>query len=226
MSFLSKISSTITPSSIDNLKSTLNKRKGLAKPNRFAIYMTPPEAALLNIDIEQIAVSLLSKSFNAKSLINDPRDVNILCDSCAIPGKQITTFEHSHFRQEIKIPNSYLFEDIDFSFLLTNDYYVKKMFDTWTNLVIDPVTYKRNYPSVYQRDIVIQQLDSKNIPVYGIKLINAYPTTVQSIAMSNDSSDTIQKMAVSMTYEDIAEEGVFSSTLSGIKDVIGGTNLF
>lgn len=225
MSFLSKITSTISPSSIDQLKSSLTRRGGVAKANRFAIFMTPPEASLINIDPAQILLSVASGSFNPKSLINDPRDIGILCESCAIPGKQITTFEHSHFRQEVKIPSSYLFEDIEFSFILTNDYYVKKMFDTWTSLIIDPKTYTLNYKNVYQRDIVIQQLDDKNVPIYGVKLINAYPTSVQSVPLSHASTDTIQKLTVTMTYEDIADKDGISSTLTGIKNMIGGTSI-
>ena len=174
MSLVTKITSKITPNSIDNLKSTIGKRGGIAKTNRFAVFMSPPQSTLLNLDLQNIGVNLLSGTFDAKSLINDPRDVGLLCERCSIPGKQIQTMEHSHFRQSVKIPNSYLLEDIEFSFLLTNDYHIKKMFDTWTNLIVDPDTYKVNYKEVYQRDIVIQQLNEQNIPIYGIKLKNYY----------------------------------------------------
>ena len=222
MSLVTKISSAISPSSIDNLKATIGKRGGIAKTNRFGVFMSPPQASLLNIDLQSIGVSLLSGTFDPKSLINDPRDVALLCESCSIPGKQIQTMEHSHFRQSVKIPNSYILEDIEFSFLLTNDYYIKKMFDNWTNLIIDPVTYKMNYKEVYQRDIVIQQLNEKNIPVYGIKLKNAYPISVQAVALDNNATDSLQKLSVTMTFEDFEQEGGLSSALSGVKNAIGG----
>jgi hypothetical protein len=99
---------------------------------------------------------------------------------------------------------------------------MKKMFDKWSQLIIDPETYKLNYNAVYQRDITIQQLNEKNVPVYGIKLKNAYPVSVSSIELSNTGENSIQKLSVTMTYEDFEPEGGLSSALSGIKNAIGG----
>lgn len=222
MSLFTDIADTLSPGSIDDLKATIGKRGGIAKTNRFAIFMSPPDSSLLNINIQDIGVSLISGTFNAKSLVNDPRDIGLLCESCSIPGRQIQTMEHSHFRNTVKVPNNYINEDITFTFLLTNDYYMKKMFDKWSELIIDPESYKLNYNAEYQRDITIQQLNEKNIPVYGIKLKNAYPIGVQSIELSNTGENSIQKLSVTMTYEDFEPEGGLSSALSGIKNAIGG----
>ena len=222
MSLFTDIASTISPGSIDDLKSAIGKRGGLAKTNRFAIFMSPPSQSLLNIDIQDIAISAISGTFNPMSLINDPRDIGLLCESCSIPGRQIQTLDHSHFRQTVKIPNSYFNEDVTFSFHLTNDYYMKKMFDRWSSLIIDPETYKLNYDVEYKRDITIQQLNEKNVPVYGIKLKNAYPITINSIDLNNSSENSIQKLSVTITYEDFEPEGGLSSALSGIKNAIGG----
>ena len=222
MSLFTDIADTLSPGSIDDLKATIGKRGGIAKTNRFAIFMSPPDSSLLNINIQDIGISLISGTFNAKSLINDPRDIGLLCESCSIPGRQIQTMEHSYFRQAVKVPNNYINEDVTFTFLLTNDYYMKKMFDKWSQLIIDPESYKLNYNGVYQRDITIQQLNEKNVPVYGIKLKNAYPVSVSSIELSNTGENSIQKLSVTMTYEDFEPEGGLSSALSGIKNAIGG----
>jgi len=222
MSLFTDIADTLSPGSIDDLKATIGKRGGIAKTNRFAIFMSPPDSSLLNINLQDIGVSLISGTFNAKSLINDPRDIGLLCESCSIPGRQKKTMEHSHFRNTVKVPNNYINEDITFTFLLTNDYYMKKMFDKWSELIIDPESYKLNYNAEYQRDITIQQLNEKNVPVYGIKLKNAYPISVSSIELSNTGENSIQKLSVTMTYEDFEPEGGLSSALSGIKNAIGG----
>jgi hypothetical protein len=213
MGLFTDIASAVSPGSIDSFKSTIGKRGGLAKTNRFAVFMSPPDQSLLNIDLQDIAI---------KSLINDPRDIGLLCESCSIPGRQIQTMEHSHFRQAVKVPNSYINEDVTFSFHLTNDYYMKKMFDKWTSLVINPDTFKVNYDSVYKRDVTIQQLNEKDVPVYGITLRNAYPVTANSIDLNNSSENTTQKLSITMTYEDFVPEGGLSSSLSGIKNAIGG----
>ncbi len=222
MSLFTDIASTVSPGSIDDFKSTIGKRGGLAKTNRFAIFMSPPSQSLLNINLQDIAISAISGNFNPKSLINDPRDIGLLCESCSIPGRQIQTMDHSHFRQSVKVANSYINEDVTFVFHLTNDYYMKKMFDRWSSLIIDPETYKLNYNSEYQRDITIQQLNEKNVPVYGITLRNAYPVTVESVELNNSSENGMQKLSITMTYEDFVPEGGLSSALSGIKNAIGG----
>ena len=42
--------------SINDMKATLVKHGGNAMQNRFAVYMQPPAASLLNIDLQNIAV--------------------------------------------------------------------------------------------------------------------------------------------------------------------------
>ena len=222
MSLFTDIASTVSPGSIDSFKSAIGKRGGLAKTNRFVVFMSPPDQSLLNINLQDLAISTISGNFNPKSLINDPRDIGILCESCSIPGRQIQTMEHSHFRQAVKVPNSYINEDVTFSFHLTNDYYMKKMFDKWTSLVINPDTFKLNYDSVYKRDVTIQQLNEKDVPIYGITLRNAYPVTANSIDLNNSGENSTQKLSITMTYEDFVPEGGLSSALSGIKNAIGG----
>lgn len=224
MSLFNDIANTISPTSIDAFKATIGKRQGLARANRFAIFMSPPSSSLLNLDVESIGASLISGSFDPRSLVNDPRDIALLCESCQIPGRQITTLDYSLIRQQLKVPNGYLNEDITFVFHLTNDYYMRNIFDKWSQLVIDQVTYRVSYPSQYKRDVTIQQLNEQNIPVYGVKLKNAFPVTIQSIDLNNTSADTTQKLSVTFTYEDFEPEGAISSALSGIKNAVGGIN--
>ena len=95
------------------------------------------------------------------------------------------------------------------------------MFDKWLGLIIDPDTYLKNYDATYQTDITIQQLNEQNLPVYGVTLKNAFPVTVNSTALSNESSDT-QKLTVTMTYDDFEPAGGISSTFGGIKNTIKG----
>jgi hypothetical protein len=171
-------------STIDNLKSTIGKHGGLARSNRFDILMIPPAEAFDDIE--------------------DARDINILCETCSLPGRQIQTFEHTYFRQQIKVAESFINEDVSFTFNLTSDYFIKDIFDRWTNLIIDRNSYKKNYDSVYKRDVGIYQNDVKNKNVYGIKLINAFPISVQAIELDSSAGE-IQKVTVDFTYEDFEE---------------------
>jgi len=224
MSLLNKINKTINPTTIDDFKSTIGKHGGLARTNRFLIFMRPPQQSILNIDLENIAITALSGDFKASSLINDPRDIALLCNRCSLPGRQIQTLDNpfNGFAQSIKHPTGYFNEDVEFEFHLTNDYYIRKMFDKWMGLPINQETYLKNYDSVYKTDITIQQLNQKNVPIYGVTLQNAYPITMNSIELNNESSDATQRLSITFTYDDFKPAGGISSTLGGIKNAIGG----
>lgn len=223
MSLVDKLSTAISPVSIDSFKSTIGRRGGLAPQNRFAIFMTPPSATFLNLDVQAAASSLLSGNFGLSSLVNDPRDLNILCESVSLPGRQIQTLDYQdlNFRNTVKQPTGYFNEDVTFTFHLTNDYHVKKLFDKWIDTIINPKTYNTAYKNQYVTDVTIQQLNQKNIPVYGIKLKNAFPVTINTLELNNASGDT-QKVSITITYDDYEPEGAITSALSGVKNIIGG----
>ena len=222
MGFLDGVKNAINPSTIEDFKATLSKRGGLAKQNRFAVIMQPPNASLLDFDLQTIGANLLSGTFSLGGLVNDPRDIALLCESCSMPARNIQTFDYQTVRQLMKKPNGIIVEPITFTFHLTNDYYIKKMFDKWQGSVFNRENYVANYKKTYCTDVIIQQLNEENIPIHGVKLINAYPENVAAIELNNTSESTTQRLTVTMNYDDFEPEGALSSALSGIKTGIGG----
>jgi hypothetical protein len=212
--------------SINDMKAALSKRGGLAMQNRFAVYMQPPQASLLNLDLQGAIASAVSGNFRPGSLVNDPRDVALLCESCNLPGRQILTMDYQSIRQIQKLPIGYLNDDVTFTFNVTNDYWIRKMFDKWMASVIDVPRYRVRYQNEYATDVVIQQLDKKNMPIYGIKLKKAYPVTINSMNLDNTAENSPQKLTVTMTFEDFEAEGALSSILSSVKTGLGGITRF
>jgi hypothetical protein len=215
-------------SSIDNLKSTISKKGGLAPVNRFNVIFTPPGgvmAALLSKDpktlvgslnLESAAGALLSGGFDPRNLIPDPRDITYLCESVNIPSRSISTFDHGSHVQTNKYPYTFIDEDVTMSFLLTNDYYMKNMMDKWLSCIFDTDKYQAGYKSDYTTDIIIQQLNQELVPVYGVKLRKAYPILVAAIGLDNGGSG-YQKMSVTFAYDKFITEGPLSSTGSAIR---------
>ena len=217
-SLINDIKNTINPVTIDQFKATIGKRGGAAAANRFSVTITPPSQALLGLDPNSIASSALSGNLSPGGLVNDPRDINILCQSCSLPALGIQTGDYDpHNRATTKRPTGLLREDVEFTFLLTNDYYVKRLFDRWMGSIIDHETELVGYRSEYATDVWIQQLDKKNVPIYGVKLLNAYPIGVASIALGNGDADT-QSVSVTMTYERSVDEGSIKSTFNSTKN--------
>jgi len=207
-------------SNIDNLKSLISKKGGLAKANRFNIIFTPPTQSLLNLNPEVLVGSLLSGTFSARNLINDPRDISLLCQSAQIPGRQITTIDYQAHKQQVPIPYTAINEDVQLKFLLTNDYYIKVLFDNWESSIIDMANYQIGYKKDFSTDVIIQQVNDKNVPVYGVKLQNAFPTTVTAIELDNSSENTVQELTVTLSYDNFIPEGPLSSTASAISSAL------
>lgn len=222
MSLIDDLKNTVNPVTIDQFKAVVGKRGGTSAGNRFAVTITPPSQSLLNLDLQSVAASALSGNFSLGGLVNDPRDINILCQSCSLPGRAIQTGDYDAFaRNPRKYPQATLEEDVEFTFLLTNDYYVKKFFDKWQGSVLDVETNLISYDSEYKTDVFIQQLDNQNTPVYGVRLKDAYPTSVNSIELSNESTDAIQAVRISMTYDRFEVEGAIKSIINSTRSKLG-----
>jgi hypothetical protein len=208
------------PTTIDDLKSTIGRRGGVARSNRFAIYISHPnkKQGLLNTDWTGLASNLLTTITNSGSIdpmmfFNDPRDMFLLCSSVQLPGKRIATMEKRTTHKAVKKPYSYLVEEVSFTFTLTNDYYIKKYFDSWQDMIVSGGDKGIAYKSTYTTDIVIQQMGSGNdfIPAYGVKLLNAFPIAVNAIELSNRSENQVVEVSITLGYDDWTEESLFDS---------------
>lgn len=227
MSLIKSINDRIIPTSIDDFKSVISKRDGLARNNRFAVVITQPRPrGLLNLSLDDVLTSFATDSFNPRKFINDPRDLAIMCESCIFPGKAIMTVEHSMYRNAVKKPTGYVNEDASMVFVLTNDYYAKKFFEEWQDLIIDRKTYIAGYKDEYVSDVIIHQLDLNNFPIYSVTLKNAFPTAINSVSLDAEADNQYAKLPVTFSFDDIDVIGGISSLTDAAKkeltDVFGG----
>lgn len=164
---------------INELKSAITKGNGLAAPNRFNVIMRPP------VDMQI-----------------DTHEFTILCENASFPGKQITTADYGLLRQSEKIPTGYMNEDVVFTFLLTNHYDMKAIFESWLEKIVNFERYRVAYKNDYTVDVTIEQLDRENEPVYTVVLKEAFPTTISAIGFDNAAENAVQKLTVSMAFTD------------------------
>ena len=207
---------------VDRFKSVVNKRGGLAPANRFAVYMPLP---LISFDPQKLIAKAFGKGNSAagglKSFFNDPRDISMLCDSVTLPGRQISTNEVYNNMLGVKMPYNYINDEVSMTFHVTNDHFMKEFFDNWVDRIFDRGTMTMSYKSDYAVDILIEQLDQKDIPVYACSLKNAFPVSVTSYEISNASDNTFQKVTVNFAYEDWSKEGFLQSAITKGKILVG-----
>ena len=212
------------PVSIDTLKSTINRRGGIARGNRFGVYITHPSKgmnSLLNFNPATLISNLIyGEGLNIGDFIQDPRDMFLLCQSCTMPGKRILTTEATHNHHNTKKPYSAATDEVTMTFLLTNDYYIKKYFDMWQEMIIDTSShhYKAFYKNDYSTNVTIQQLSASNdvVPGYTIELMNAYPIQVGAVEL-NEGSEGLLELSITWEYDNFKSVGL----IDGIEGLVG-----
>jgi hypothetical protein len=198
------------PVTIDEFKSTISKRDGVARSNRFAVYMNIP---IISVSLTNMVTNLLKGNSAMSGSVNNPRDISVLCETTGIPGIDFGVMETQYGIKRRKLPNSFDQQDITFTFMMTNDYFSRNFLDTWCNSVVNKLDATFNYKSDYASDIVIQQLDTKNFPIGGVKLYNAYPVSVQEIQLSNMNENDITKITATFTYDYAMQTDAIASSL-------------
>ena len=207
-------------SSIDTFKTNVMRHGGLSKPNRFNVIFTPPTLSLINLDFGNLLANALGGNLSLRDLISDPRDISLLCQSASLPGRQITTFETSDRDAARKIPYGYLDTEVNCTFLLTEDYYMKTIFDNWMEQVFNTDSYHPNYKNEFVTDVRIQQLNQRDKPIYGVVLEQAYPTAITDIALDNTLSDTVGSFTVTFSYTKWRKENGLESAIGELKSAI------
>ena len=196
------------PVSIDSMKSTINRHGGVARGNRYAVYITHPSKTFTQIGRFDPATFLNNmidgQGIHVGDFIQDPRDLFIMCQTVSLPGKRISTMEADHNHNSTKKPYSATMDEVSMTFLLTNDYYIKKYFDLWQEMIVDTTHshYKTSYKRDYTTDVVIQQLSTSNhiIPGYTLMLENAYPIQTAAIELGN-GADGLMDYSVTWEYD-------------------------
>lgn len=180
---------------IDDMKAVVGNQGGFARTNFFAVTFNGPA-----------------------SITPDPVLISALCESAQLPGRSISTFEHGMTRHSIKRPYGYINDDVTLTFYVTNDFYIKNIWESWMNSVISDRSDKIGYRDDYAQDIVISVLNLNHNEVHQVTLTKAYPITINAIELNNGSENELMRLTVTLTYEDYTTKSNNFETVSSIAD--------
>lgn len=180
--------------SISELKTSITFGGGLARTNKFLV--TLPSLGSGGI------IGFLGS-----------RNMNILCRSAQIPGKQITTHEKRTGMKFEKVAYGYAVDDVTLTFMETSTLPVRRYFEEWQELIINEDSQTANYKSEYQKRVVINQLAmplplgafTGSLPIdvqtvtYAVELINAFPTSITAIEYNNEGDGYVET-TVALSY--------------------------
>lgn len=161
-------------SSINDLKGIISGKGGAARSNRFKVILPPINGVTSN-------------------------ELDLLCRDVNLPGRQILTRERTIGIQTRKVAYGFAQEDVSITFLLLNDYGAKRYFEAWQNIAINQETLEIGYKKDYSKKVSIFQLDNQNRNVYKCDLLEAFPTTMNTIALNNEL-DGLVEVNVQLSY--------------------------
>ncbi len=132
---------------IDGFKSLISSSGGLARSNLYLV------------SLPQITTSR-GETFNGI-------DLNILCKSTQLPGRQIISQTREIGLEKSHIAYGFMVDDIQLTFHVMNDYKIKRYFEAWQNLAINNGRYEVGYYNDYAKDMNVKQLrKGLSLPVY------------------------------------------------------------
>lgn len=205
---------------IDELKGIASAKLGFARNNNFLVELPTlgRGGGGLSSLLGRFANFLPSiPGITGNAPQSNSRELNILCESVTMPGRQILTSERIVGNVREKVAYGYAVDDVSMTFYLLNDYGVKNYFDAWMNIVYNSDTNEPGYKKDYALPIKIHQLRkplagisrgigpirvSLNVgsgSVYSVELLEAFPTTVQQIDFTNEQ-DGLVRVTVQLSY--------------------------
>lgn len=122
--------------SIDDLKAEISQAGGLAQPHQFKIQL--PQLRTFNVDANQL---------------------NLMCTSASLPGRQIMSLDYAVGTTNRKIANGYAVTDMSLTFLVANNHVVRQYFEAWQAEAHDPTTKEIGYYEDYTYPVTIMTVE-------------------------------------------------------------------
>jgi len=168
-------------------------------------------------DVNIIIPTALNDYFNLKNkgLVGFEESLTYRCESTNIPGRTFATTEQK-FGSNPSEKHAYhtTYNDVDMTFIVTENSTInrltgkiensalpeKQLFDEWMNIINPTETYDFAYKTDYVApNIEIRELDSAGNLLYGVKLIDAFPISVNQLDL-DWSNDGYHKLSVTFAY--------------------------
>ena len=168
--------------SIEDFRSAIFK-DSLARTNRFEVLITTAPKAY-------------------KFRENTNWNLSLYCEMASLPPINISTKSFKIFGPTYQRPYAaeYGGEGISFTFHVDRDMKVKTFFDDWAALVVDPVTGTVGWQDEYITDLYIRQLDEQENVTYEVKLLEAFPRSVNLLELNNSAQNQTHRLNVLFGY--------------------------
>lgn len=206
--------------------SHIRSKDGPAKPSRFQVILPIPKyvgdfvgnsvlETILNLpnsifsDVSEVINSALGKDsasdgYSKTSNATLTRYLSLQCETAELPGKTLQTADVRIYGPSFKVPYQTQYAETTLTFLCTNDFYERKLFDRWMESIMPTDTNNLRFPksesSRYLTNIKIIQYDDFVKQIYAVELLDAFPVGIASQPLSW-SEDGFHRLSVQFAYQ-------------------------
>lgn len=201
--------------------SNIKAKEGLARPSRFQVILPIPSYVntfisssilekLLNLPnsvFSDVTTRVLGQS--EQQVSSNPsisRYLALQCESAELPGKSLTSADVTIYGPGFKVPYKANYSETTLTWICTNEFYERKLFDRWLESIVPTDTNNARFPKGngltggYMTNIKIVQYDDFIKQIYAVELIDAFPVGISSQALSW-SDDGVHRLSVQFSYQ-------------------------
>ena len=203
--------------------SNINGKGGPARSNRFEVVLPIPPfigQSIGNSFLEKVlnfpnsvfsdvsdAINSAIGSESDRMQSSNPsvsRYLALQCESAELPGRTLETADARIYGPSFKVPYRMQYSETTLTFICTNEFYERKLFERWMDAIIPSDTNNARFPkstaSRYLTDIRVIQYDDIVRQIYAVDLIDAFPTGISPQALSW-GDDAFHRLSVQFTYQ-------------------------
>lgn len=173
--------------------------KGIAKPSRYRIEMSLPPGA--SKDINDVNFKSRKGIIQAQELSLNGRDaVSIKCHTMMIPRRGFDTFEVKQNNIRFKMPYGITYEPVTFSFYADAELDTLRYFEIWQAAVMNYSSNTMNFFEEYVSDVNLYIIDQEGNDVFGVKLVQAYPSNIGQIDLAYSNVNNLLNINVTFNF--------------------------
>ena len=91
-------------------------------------------------------------------------------------------------------------EGISFVFHVDRDMVVRKYFEEWMHLIVDPNNFGVSYQEDYITSVIIRQLDEQENVTHEIELLEAFPKNMNLMDLNNSASNQTHRLNILFAF--------------------------
>lgn len=189
------------------LLSHIKARGGPARTNRFEAIIPIPDSILSFRRLSDIERQTETPggnqpnpgNINGVGATELSRSLSLQCETAELPGRTLLTQDAKIYGPTFKIPYQTQYNEISLTFLCTNEFYERRLFESWINCIMAPDTNNMRYQNTYATTLQVVQYDDSTNSIYRVSMYNAFPIGISPAPLSW-ADDGFHRLTVQFAY--------------------------